>query len=174
MSVPLCGDHRALSRIRGLDCLRSHAECLGDCPDAAYFGPHVKADDDAVEMLTLSAEGQVHIVTAVHHRQLNASIYGNHSHGRSPHPHPHPRLSPSPSPSPLGLTLTLTLHPHHFTLTLHPHPSPSPSTLTISPLPFHPHPSPSLFHTHHFTLAPHPHPSPSPLTLTPHHFTITV
>ena len=25
--------------IRGLDCLRLRTECLGDCPDAAYFGP---------------------------------------------------------------------------------------------------------------------------------------
>ena len=28
--------------IIGLDCLREGTECLGDCPDAAYFGPHIQ------------------------------------------------------------------------------------------------------------------------------------
>jgi hypothetical protein len=28
-------------KIRGLECLAHRTECLGDCPDAAYFGPHV-------------------------------------------------------------------------------------------------------------------------------------
>ena len=30
--------------IKGLDCLAADTECLGDCPDAAYFGPHVQAE----------------------------------------------------------------------------------------------------------------------------------
>ena len=26
-------------------------ECLGDCPDAAYFGPHILEESDEIEML---------------------------------------------------------------------------------------------------------------------------
>ncbi|KAL1504155.1 hypothetical protein AB1Y20_010564 [Prymnesium parvum] len=63
--------------IRGLDCLEQRTECLGDCPDAAYFGPNVHADRDAVEMLQLQREDEVHLVTLVNHRQLHAAVYGS-------------------------------------------------------------------------------------------------
>jgi len=36
--------------IQGLSCLHNQTECLGDCPDAAYFGPLIQNDSDKVEM----------------------------------------------------------------------------------------------------------------------------
>ena len=35
-------------KILGLECLKNNTECLGDCPDAAYFGPNIKTDSDEV------------------------------------------------------------------------------------------------------------------------------
>lgn len=64
--------------IRGLDCLKSESdECLGDCPDAAYFGPHIDEDKDQVEMLQLTSDDDLHILTVVDHRGLGAGIYGS-------------------------------------------------------------------------------------------------
>lgn len=63
--------------IKGLECLEKDTECLGDCPDAAYYGPHVLPDDDAIKMLQLRTEHQVHLVTMVNHRQLKAATYGS-------------------------------------------------------------------------------------------------
>jgi len=40
-------------RIRGLDCLRENTECLGDCPDAAYFGLNIVEESDKIEMQSL-------------------------------------------------------------------------------------------------------------------------
>ena len=57
---------------QGLDCLDAEdEECLGDCPDAAYFGPHIRADSDRVKMLSLRRDDELHIVTIVNHRTLN-------------------------------------------------------------------------------------------------------
>ena len=44
---------------------------LGDCPDAAYFGPHIDADSDRVKMLSLRRDDELHLVTLVNHRTLN-------------------------------------------------------------------------------------------------------
>ena len=63
--------------ILGLDCLKRGTQCLGDCPDAAYFGPHIRADSDEIKMLTLSSSEELHVVTMVNHRMLNASVYGS-------------------------------------------------------------------------------------------------
>ena len=63
--------------IKGLECLEKDTECLGDCPDAAYFGPHVQAESDDIEMLQLRGDDVIHLVTAVNHRQLDAAVYGS-------------------------------------------------------------------------------------------------
>ena len=63
--------------IKGLDCLAADTECLGDCPDAAYFGPHVQAEADPIQMLRLSSDDEIHVITAVNHRQLKAAAYGS-------------------------------------------------------------------------------------------------
>ena len=63
--------------IKGLECLEKHTNCLGDCPDAAYFGPNVHAERDEIEMLSLRTDDELHLVTLVHHRQLNSSVYGS-------------------------------------------------------------------------------------------------
>ena len=64
-------------RIRGLDCLQENTECLGDCPDAAYLGLNVEEDSDNIEMQALRTDDEVHIVTLVNHRKVNASVYGS-------------------------------------------------------------------------------------------------
>ena len=51
-------------------------ECLGDCPDAAYFGPNILEDSDVIDMLEMSGD-ELHLVSVVNHRLLNASIYGS-------------------------------------------------------------------------------------------------
>jgi hypothetical protein len=62
--------------IIGQECLRTGTECLGDCPDATYFGPYVLPDSDRIKMLTLS-DHEIHVVTLVNHRLLNASEYSS-------------------------------------------------------------------------------------------------
>ena len=64
-------------KILGLECLERKTECLGDCPDAAYFGPHVREDSDDIQTLTLPTDEELHVVSLVNHRLLNASIYGS-------------------------------------------------------------------------------------------------
>ena len=64
-------------RIVGLDCLKDQTECLGDCPDAAYFGPNIEEDSDKIEMLSLDTADELHVVTLVNHRLLNAASYGS-------------------------------------------------------------------------------------------------
>ena len=54
--------------IRGLECLRRRTECLGDCPDAAYFGPNIEPDSDAIRMVSLVSDAELHVVTLVNHR----------------------------------------------------------------------------------------------------------
>ena len=78
--------------IRGLECLEKDTECLGDCPDAAYYGPNVHADTDGIEMLQLKKADELHLVTAVNHRQLKAAIYGSIAILK-PHPVSSPILS---------------------------------------------------------------------------------
>ena len=64
--------------IQGLECLQSrNSECLGDCPDAAYFGPHISNESDSIEMLSLPSNNEFHLVTLVNHRLLNSSSYGS-------------------------------------------------------------------------------------------------
>ncbi|CAE7472831.1 GIP [Symbiodinium sp. CCMP2456] len=62
--------------IQGLQCLQEGTECLGDCPDAAYFGPNILEDSDVIDMLEMSGN-ELHLVSVVNHRLLNASIYGS-------------------------------------------------------------------------------------------------
>ena len=54
---------------------REGDECLGDCPDAAYYGPHVLPDSDRVEMLSLGSDDTLHLVSLVDHQQLGAATY---------------------------------------------------------------------------------------------------
>jgi hypothetical protein len=80
----------------GTECLKDNTECLGGCPDAAYFGLNVVAeqqDDDGgngggsnhssasshnFETLTAwPTINELHVVTMVNHRVLNTSIYGS-------------------------------------------------------------------------------------------------
>ncbi|CAK0795980.1 unnamed protein product, partial [Prorocentrum cordatum] len=63
--------------IVGLDCLRLGTECLGDCPDASYFGPNILEDSDDIEMVSLPTDDDLHVVTMVNHRALRAAIYGS-------------------------------------------------------------------------------------------------
>jgi len=63
--------------IQGLECLKHKTECLGDCPDAAYFGPHIREDSDDIHMLKHPADHELHVVTIVNHRLLNASTYSS-------------------------------------------------------------------------------------------------
>ncbi|CAK9080736.1 unnamed protein product [Durusdinium trenchii] len=62
--------------IQGLECLRHDTQCLGDCPDAAYYGPFIREESDVIDMLTLS-EDEVHLVSVVNHRRSNVSVYGS-------------------------------------------------------------------------------------------------
>ena len=64
-------------RIHGLECLEKGTECLGDCPDAAYYGPHVLPDSDRVEMLSLGSDDTLHLVSLVDHQKLGAATYGS-------------------------------------------------------------------------------------------------
>lgn len=48
-----------------------------DCPDAAYFGPHIREDSDDIEMLRLQSDAELHLVTLVNHRELNVSHYSS-------------------------------------------------------------------------------------------------
>jgi hypothetical protein len=57
-------------KIVGLQCLERGEDCLGDCPDAAYFGPHVLEDSDRVEMLRLATDAELHLVMLVNHRHV--------------------------------------------------------------------------------------------------------
>ena len=59
----------------GTDCLLHDTECLGGCPDAAYFGLNVDKTKD-FESLALSLD-ELHVVTLVDHRALNNSVYGS-------------------------------------------------------------------------------------------------
>ncbi len=59
----------------GMDCLLHGTECLGGCPDAAYFGLNVDKTKD-FESLALSLD-ELHVVTIVDHRALNNSVYGS-------------------------------------------------------------------------------------------------
>ena len=63
--------------IRGLECLRDGTQCLGDCPDAAYFGPHISEGSDDVELVPLESDDELHLVSMVDHRATNASVYGS-------------------------------------------------------------------------------------------------
>lgn len=63
--------------IQGLECLKHGTECLGDCPDAAYFGPNIHKDTDDIETFTLSSNSELHVVTVVNHRLLNVSNYAS-------------------------------------------------------------------------------------------------
>mmetsp|Transcript_423 Transcript_423/g.1085 ORF Transcript_423/g.1085 Transcript_423/m.1085 type:complete len:953 (+) Transcript_423:294-3152(+) len=63
-------------KIRGLECLRDHTNCLGDSPDAAYFGPNIDHDGEEIPLLQLE-EHQVHLVTLVDHKAANTSVYSS-------------------------------------------------------------------------------------------------
>ena len=55
------------------ECVARGAGCLGDCPDAAYFAPHVGGDGDDVATLALD-DDELHVVALVDHRATNASV----------------------------------------------------------------------------------------------------
>ena len=60
-----------------LRCLKRREECLGDCPDAAYYGPHVLEDNNTVQLLRLERDDELHLIMLVNHRTLNVSVYGS-------------------------------------------------------------------------------------------------
>eukprot|EP00434_Breviolum_minutum_P039856 symbB.v1.2.035399.t1/scaffold4703.1/size36139/2 len=62
--------------IQGLECLKENTQCLGDCPDAAYYGPYIREKSDVIDMLTLE-EDELHLVSMVNHRYWNVSVYGS-------------------------------------------------------------------------------------------------
>jgi hypothetical protein len=64
--------------IEGLECLKERTECLGDCPDCAYFGPNIRTESDTIEMLALPTAHDLHIVTLVNHRLLSGAAYGRY------------------------------------------------------------------------------------------------
>mmetsp|Transcript_24329 Transcript_24329/g.36081 ORF Transcript_24329/g.36081 Transcript_24329/m.36081 type:complete len:852 (+) Transcript_24329:171-2726(+) len=69
--------HFAPLHIKGLDCIQENTECLGDCPDAAYFGLNIQEASDSIKTLLLPTKNEFHLVTMVNHRQSNAAIYGS-------------------------------------------------------------------------------------------------
>jgi hypothetical protein len=63
--------------IKGLECIKLRTNCLGDCPDAAYFGPNISPDSDDIDAFAaLASDTDLHIVTLANHRMLNTSVYG--------------------------------------------------------------------------------------------------
>jgi len=64
--------------IRGLHCLENMGhQCLGDCPDAAYFGSNIEPTSDLIQSLILPDDDEFHLVVMVDHRQTKASIYSS-------------------------------------------------------------------------------------------------
>ena len=63
--------------IRGLHCIHNFTECLGDCPDAAYFGSHIRDDTDVIPALTLTRNDELHVMTMVDHRRTQAATYSS-------------------------------------------------------------------------------------------------
>jgi hypothetical protein len=72
----------------GSDCLRHDTECLGGCPDAAYFGLNIVDDGGGNQNHNSSSSffetlpswptpHELHVVTVVDHRALNNSVYGS-------------------------------------------------------------------------------------------------
>ena len=62
----------------GTNCLRQDTECLGGCPDAAYFGLNVGNETASFETLpSWPSLNEVHVVTLVDHCSLNNSVYGS-------------------------------------------------------------------------------------------------
>ena len=50
--------------------------CLGDCPDAAYYGPNISPESDRIEAFTITPS-QLHLVTLVDHRAINSTVYSS-------------------------------------------------------------------------------------------------
>jgi hypothetical protein len=63
--------------IRGLHCIHNFTECLGDCPDASYFGSHIRDDTDIIPALTLKGNDELHVMAMVDHRRTKASTYSS-------------------------------------------------------------------------------------------------
>ena len=63
--------------IRGLHCIRNFTACLGECPDAAYFGTNVRHDSDRVVALNLKGNDELHIITMIDHRRTQVSTYSS-------------------------------------------------------------------------------------------------
>ncbi|KAL7545331.1 hypothetical protein ACHAWF_008682 [Thalassiosira exigua] len=64
--------------IRGLNCIDNVGhQCLGDCPDAAYFGSNIHNSSDNIKSLILSKDNEFHLATLVDHKRSNMSIYSN-------------------------------------------------------------------------------------------------
>ena len=64
----------------------------------------MQAEADPIEMLRLSSDDEIHLITAVNHRQLKAAAYGSIALLK-----PHPASAAHLSKARLTLTLTLTL-----------------------------------------------------------------
>ena len=92
--------------IRGLDCLRQKQDCLGDCPDAAYFGPNIDEAINEIELLKL-LYNQIHIMTLVNHKAVNTSVYSSVAIIAPPNPLKTSKLSKSHMSiraTPIGIT----------------------------------------------------------------------
>ena len=64
--------------ILGLNCVENIGhQCLGDCPDAAYFGSNIHPNHERIESLSLRNDNEFHLISMVDHRQTNASIYSS-------------------------------------------------------------------------------------------------
>ena len=64
--------------IIGTECLRNGSKaCLGDCPDAAYFGPNIFAGNDTVRTFQMLSDDEVDIVTLVNHKKQKTGVYNS-------------------------------------------------------------------------------------------------
>ncbi|CAB9501839.1 expressed unknown protein [Seminavis robusta] len=70
--------------IRGLHCLEQGGHCLGDCPDAAYFGSNIDPNKEDIPTLQLAHSNEMHVIAMVDHRKTNTSIYSNLALMKSP------------------------------------------------------------------------------------------
>ena len=63
--------------IRGLHCVNNFTQCLGDCPDAAYYGSNIRNNTDVIPALQLKRHDELHWIALVDHRYTKAATYSN-------------------------------------------------------------------------------------------------